>query len=234
MDVLSKAIRDDPYTYMPEKSLSVFWYFRKGYDTRRAMEGRPYGWQDGPDGAFAQWIRQRFGVRAKALSHLAVISSFCLTEADAFSKYFELLEEYCAVNPAAPPISGPRMDNKSFLDIIRGIRGYPVHFIGTSSFMGSCSFLMGESRAHHDLNLPMDENRHLFESFKRWVEENKNLAQPRPWFKIVCFWSGGVDCGHIRTGAFALFSKWLDEYAAQVGRPGLFECTGMSKPDPSE
>jgi len=88
--------------------------------------------------------------------------------------------------------------------------------------MGACSFLMGEGKAHQDLGLPTDEGRQLFDSFERWVEENKNLAQSRPWFKIVWFWSGGLDRGGVENGAFRLFCKWLDEYAAQVGRPGLF------------
>jgi hypothetical protein len=54
------------------------------------------------------------------------------------------------------------------------------------------------------------------------VEDKKNRARPRPWFKAISFWSGGADCGHIQNGAFAIFYKWLDEYAIKIGQPDLF------------
>jgi hypothetical protein len=224
LDLLSKCICADPYVYLPEKTLSMLWYFRKGYDLRRAMEAKSYSWSDGEDGAFAQWIRKRFTVHARALSHFAVVSSFSLNEVDAFCKYFDLLDEFCAESNPPSPVSERNLNNLSFLDLLRDVRAQPINYLGNSTFLGCCSFLMGEARAQKDLGLPETEERRLFESFKLWVEENKNQAQPRPWFKIVSFWSGGVDCGHTPNGAFLLFWKWLDEYASKIGQPGLFLC----------
>jgi hypothetical protein len=31
-----------------------------------------------------------------------------------------------------------------------------------------------------------------------------------------------MDCGHSTNGAFALFFRWLDQYAASIGNPDMF------------
>src|SRR5215471_2664508 len=103
MDALSKALRADPLSYLPETSLALLWYFRKGHDLRYAMEGRSYQWRDDSSGSFAGWVRKRFGLNnGRALSHLALISSFSASETEAFFRYFELLEEFALLSPPLP------------------------------------------------------------------------------------------------------------------------------------
>jgi len=74
--------------------------------------------------------------------------------------------------------------------------------------------------------LPEDVGRAVFAGFKKWVEAEKNRALPRPWHKVIEFWSGAVNCEHNpKNGAFSLFFHWLDEFAESLGRPKLFSVT---------
>jgi hypothetical protein len=41
MDLLVKAIRDDPFAFLPEPSLAALNCFRLGY----SMEGQPHDWK---------------------------------------------------------------------------------------------------------------------------------------------------------------------------------------------
>lgn len=199
-------------------------YFRRGYDLRRDVEGQPYDWSDDRQGNFAAWIRQRFKARGRALNHLQVISSFAPSEADAFHTYFQLLEDYHQVNQMEVNSRAPlERRHLSFLEIVRGLRQHEYRYVRHPTLRGCCAFLMGEDHAYQDLRLPNDENRASFKHFQRWVEEHKNRALPRSWFKVIYFWSGGVDCCHTADGAISLLWKWLDEYTQEIGRPGLFQ-----------
>jgi hypothetical protein len=95
-------------------------------------------------------------------------------------------------------------------------------YLGTATFFGCCSFLVGDELASRDLHLPVDDSRNVFDGFKQWVETEKNRALPRPWFKVISFWSRDLDCGHVKSGAFSRFYDWLDEYAGIVGQHNLF------------
>jgi hypothetical protein len=82
---------------------------------------------------------------------------------------------------------------------------------------------MGDERGYYDLRLPSEDGRLLFRDFMKWIETTRNQAGlSRPWFKVIEFWSGGIDCGHTRSGAFSLFFRWLDEYVKLIGKEGLF------------
>ena len=83
---------------------------------------------------------------------------------------------------------------------------------------------MGHERCYQDLGLPIDEDRAFFGDFQKWVESEKSRsAQTRPWFKVIQFWSGGVDWGTSeKSGAFSLFFHWLDQFAEIKGKEGLF------------
>jgi hypothetical protein len=82
---------------------------------------------------------------------------------------------------------------------------------------------MGDERGYYDLRLPSEDGCLLFRDFMKWIETTRNQAGlSRPWFKIIEFWSGGIDCGHTRSGAFSLFFRWLDEYVKLIGKEGLF------------
>jgi hypothetical protein len=63
----------------------------------------------------------------------------------------------------------------------------------------------------------------VFRNFQQWVEQEENKAeQRRPWFKVIEFWGGGIDCGYSTRGAWSLFWKWLDQYAQRIGKERLF------------
>jgi hypothetical protein len=141
---------------------------------------------------------------------------------DAFYKYFSLLDEFLPMGRTHGHPESPATKRKSFAEIVKAIRERPGMYLGSPTFFGCHSYLSGDERAYLDLQLPVDETRAVFYGFKRWVETEKNRALPRPWFKVITFWSMGLDCGHARSGAFSRFYDWLDEYTERVGQRELF------------
>jgi hypothetical protein len=108
--------------------------------------------------------------------------------------------------------------------LLKKIRERPPLYLGTTSFRSCQLFLMGEERAYSDLALPQGDDRRIFSEFKNWVEKHKNEAGClRPWHVIVSYYGVGCDCGHTETGAFTLFYRWLDEFAATRSQSGLFQ-----------
>lgn len=232
MDPLLSAIRRDPLSYFPEVSLRAFGHFRNGYAIRSAMEGKTHDWQYDPR-KYWEWLGDRFQLEgADALNDISVVSSFSATDIEAFHRYFELLEEFVQQgDPRTTPVywKSERLD---FVDTMKAIRERPSMYLGSSSFRALHAYLLGDERAFRDLELPPDEGRVKFETFKRWVELTKNKAMPRPWFKVIEFWSMGIDCGHNpKSGALSLFFSWLDQYAKEIGEDELFAV--KSKPNES-
>ena len=226
MDALSGRIRNAPLSYLPEQSLALLWYFRQGFDLRYAMEGKSYQWSDDNHRrSFAQWVRKRFGATTgRALSHFPLICSFSSNDVEALSNYFALLEEFCNEDSLHFQSELDRKVKKlDFAELLIAARANPQIYAVDGNFFGYCAFLMGEQRAHENLQLPSDSGRTMFDEFKRWIEEKENRALPRPWYKVIAFWSGGYQVGP--DGAFSLFYKWLDEYAAENGMPNLFRPT---------
>lgn len=159
---------------------------------------------------------------ADALNDVSTVSSFAANDVDAFYAYFVLLDEFLRLTPARKQTTSGALETRSFADIMRALRERPALYIGGPSFRACYSYLMGDERAHRDLQLTSDDGRRVFEDFKSWVEKEKNRALPRPWFKVISFWSMGVDCGHTEGGAFSVLFKWLAEYTTKIGRPELF------------
>ena len=187
------------------------------------MEGQPHDW--GYDRRqFQEWLCRRFQIEgAAALGDTSIVSSFWLDQTTAFQNYFAFLEDFLALENVCRQTLDTREQKKGFIDLVKAIRKQPAMYLGHATFQGCCSFLMGDERAYRDLNLPREDDRQLFHDFTQWIEATKNRASIwRPWFKVIEFWSGGIDCGHTRHGAFMLFFKWLDEYAGLIGKEGLF------------
>jgi hypothetical protein len=225
MDSVLSTIRENPLDYLPEVSLMVFWQFWRGYDFRCAMEMRPHDWQFDRR-AFTEWLARRFEVyQAMTLNDIDIVCSFTSNEVDAFHRYFDLLEEFTELKDLEYRYIMPKLEPKTLTQIIKDIRERPSIYLGAPAFRPCYSYLIGDESAYKDLQLPINEDRVTFENFKEWVETKKNQAQPRPWYKVISFWSGGLDCGHTSNGAFSIFYKWLDEYASEIGQPGLFSIT---------
>jgi len=222
MSKLLKSIEAEPLSYLPEQSLPVLWSFLKGYYGRCQMEGQ---YQDFGTTfrEFDNWIKARFQVKAKALNFIDVICSFCETEQAALLEYFRLLREFEVTHKTTTRVAEcPPTNRLDLIEVIKLLRKDPLGYLGSTSFRACYSFLMGDERACIDLSLPKTDDRILFNDFKGWVERNKNRALPRPWFKIISFWSGLEDCGHTSRGAFSLFYTWLDQYAKEIDKPNLF------------
>jgi len=189
------------------------------------MEMRPHDWRFDRR-AFTGWLARRFEVhQAKALNDVDIVCSFTSNEVDAFYRYFDLLEEFLKLKDIDNHSIVPKLESKTLAQIVKEIRERPAIYLGAAAFRPCYSYLIGDESACKDLQLPINEDRVIFENFKVWVETKKNQAQPRPWYKIISFWSGGLDCGHTSNGAFTIFYKWLDEYASEIGQPRLFSIT---------
>ncbi|MGD0990810.1 MAG: hypothetical protein ABR874_23645 [Candidatus Sulfotelmatobacter sp.] len=121
-----------------------------------------------------------------------------------------------------PDAKAPKL--KRLVDIIRPdpIKKLPVNHLEVRTFTGFCAYLMGDFRAHEDLQLSPDEQRLEFRKFERWVENEKNHASPRSWHKIILYNSQFRDCNTCGRSAFSVFCDWLDEYAMEVGKPNIF------------
>lgn len=222
MDPLLKSIREAPLSYLPSVSLEALAHFQAGYATRSLMEGQPHDW--GIDRhEFHEWLCERFQLHgAAAIGDTHIVSSYSLDEADAFRNYFALVEEFLSSGHRRKPDLRTPSQRQDFVGVIKAIRERPALYLGHATFRGCCAYLFGDERAYQDLGLTREDGRLFFQDFKKWVEMEKNQAAARPWFKVIEFWSGGIDCGHTPGGAFAIFFKWLDEYARSVGKKGSF------------
>jgi hypothetical protein len=226
MEPLLKSIRETPLSYLPYTSLIALTHFRDGYSARCEMEGQPHNW--GYDRLeFHEWLCHRFQSEgAAAIGDASIVSSYSVDEVDAFHNYFAFLEEFLSLKSAAKQPPNGRVQRKDLIGTIKAIRERPAIYLGHATFRGCYSYLMGDERGYYDLRLPAEDGRLLFRDFMKWIETTKNQAGlSRRWFKIIEFWSGGIDCGHTPGGAFALFFSWLDEHVKLIGKKGLFGVT---------
>jgi hypothetical protein len=234
------AIREEPLKYLPEVSLTVLWMFYMGYIFRYYKEG--HSLEDDVDHqAFDCWLRARFGVSKSYFNIFAIVQSFASNDAKAFDDFFALRDEFLRTadtHKRSDSIHWP-IEQVTLIDLLKKIRERPPLYFGSASFRSCNWFLMGEERAYSDLSLPLGDDRKIFSEFKRWVEQHKNEAGlPRSWHVIVSYYGIGGDCGHTVNGAFTLFYRWLDEFAATRGEPGLFKVAEnwwerKSRPDAS-
>jgi hypothetical protein len=143
-------------------------------------EGKPHDWRFDRR-KFLEWLTLRFEMRIpSSLNEINIIESFSSSDTNAFYKYFSLLDEYLRSKDVEEVWASPQMERLNLVDLIKAIRERPAMYIGSSSFRGCYSFLLGDERAYKDLQIPVGEDRAVFEGFKKWVETKKNQAQPRP------------------------------------------------------
>ncbi|MFC5863823.1 hypothetical protein ACFPT7_16060 [Acidicapsa dinghuensis] len=218
MNDLFKIIRQEPQSLLPEISLRAWMHFYGGYRHRRLEDQGSFAPAfDRMD--FHRWLCDRFQILyASPIADVSIVSSFFLSEETAFYKYFDLLEEYLRSQEAKSPdvyvFSG---EKEGFAGLVRGARKCPAMYIGSQTFLGFCSMLMGDIFATVEMGSDFDAGQLLFIKFQKWVEATKNHSEQfRHWFKIVNFWS--ID-DH---SAYTLFCAWLDEFSKEAGNPDIF------------
>lgn len=172
---------------------------------------------------FRTWLCRRFQMTSEASVHdMSIIESFSTSDVDAFHQYFSLLTEFLSAtenkgNAMAESETDHKMVRQDFAEMMKAIRQRPPMYLGSATFQGFTSYLMGDERAQLDFGFAADEGRAVFRDFQKWVEiEHNNFKVHRPWFKIVEFWCISD------SSAYTLFLKWLDLYLEQIGKPGLF------------
>jgi hypothetical protein len=154
----------------------------------------------------------------QAPSPLKAFAEALRTDKDHLWSQSDLLPAIMGSRDAEPPAV------KSLIDIIRHPqKKLPGNYLEVRTFRGFCAYLMGDCRAYEDLQLVPDDQRLALKAFERWVESNKNRASPRPWHRVILYSSQFRDCNTCSGSAFSLFCDWLDEYAAEIGKPDLFQ-----------
>lgn len=221
------AIRRDPVHYLQDESIWPLRHFLDGYSIRMRMQGHT---SEMPAliRAFQLWLEEHFGIKAQSHCVYEVVDSYSYGPGHALNMFYSLFEQFYESHTkkrpteteARAPGQGPPFQDVP--DILRSIRQRPELYIGYPHFDGVRAYLSGHERAGMDLGLPKTPDEQLFDDFKRWIEAGRwQKGQPRPWFKLVrflCF----HDCGLSRGSAYSVFFNLLDEFAAKVGREGLF------------
>lgn len=218
---LADEIRKDPLQYLPEKSLLDFWIFQEGYSMRYAME---YHLRDDGFGGhlkeFEFWLREKFGIDQDACNVDRIIDSFSSSNVEAFENFFALRDEFLHTVKTDPQDGQweVQYEHHDLIHILKGVRERPPMYFGNTHFRNFYLMMLGDERAFADLGLVPGNDRKIWAEFKNWVEKTKNKAHiSRPWHKIISYWGGSGEY------ALELFYKWLDEFAATIGQPELFQ-----------
>jgi hypothetical protein len=225
------AIGKNPEICLPEKSIWYLQHFHHGYLRRMRGEGVESAL---PTllAAFGAWLGNRFDLLVQSQSVFHVVDSYAAGPEDAFDKFYELFEcfrqsETTSENvPERKFVKKDRVQNEPKADIcgmLRLIRKRPEMWVGYPHFSGVHAYLVGYEGAGGDLGLPKTADEKLYGDFKQWIEKSKfPKGKPRPWFKLILFHSSH-DSGFTPSGAYSVFFDLLDDFAKEIGRPGLFE-----------
>jgi hypothetical protein len=218
---LADEIRKDPLRYLPEISLMGLWKFQNGYSFRCYLEGRFFDDDfHGRGREFEDWIRARFSVPPDSCNVVCIIDSFSGNNEDAFYFYFALRDEFLKSTESNSREAPPSIQSEpaDLIQLLKKIRERPPLYFGTTHFQDFYLLMLGDERAFSDLGLAPGLDRKIWAEFKSWMEETQNKASiRRPWHKIISYWGGSGE------SALKLFYKWLDQFAATIGQPDLFQ-----------
>lgn len=222
-------VKENPPDYIPEKSIWALRDFLHGYAARVQMEGvasqMSYIYRE-----FELWLATYFGLRPQSRSVYEIVDLYSSGPEDAFTRFYDLFESFRRKRSVAGNNVSVMADVKSpsplridVCEILRRIRSKPELYVGYPNLAGINCYLQGHERAGGDLGLLKTVDEELYDDFKRWVENERfPLGSPRPWFKLIRFYSVH-DCGLKKGSAYTAFFELLDTFAVHVGRPGLFE-----------
>jgi hypothetical protein len=218
---LADEVRKNLLQYLPEKSLLDFWIFQSGYSLRYGMECHLR--DDGFGGhlrEFEFWLRDKYDIKRDSWGPDRIIDSFSSSNVEAFENFFALRDEFLQAMEADSK-NGPRevhYEHHDLIYILKSARERPAMYFGNTHFRNFYLMMLGDERAFTDLGLVQGDDRKIWVEFKSWVEKNENKARlGRPWHKIISYWGGSGE------RALELFYKWLDEFAATIGQPELFQ-----------
>jgi len=223
------AVKRDP-RQLPEKSIWALQHFLSAYYTRIRMENLD-STINSLFRSFETWLGDHFGVMVQSQSIYGVIDSYSDGPEDGLNNFFVLFEQFqnnreATTNHGEETVPVQDIPKKDICEILRLIRRRPELYVGYPHFAGVHAYLAGHERAGEDLGLSKTADEKLYDDFKQWVEgserEQYPNRKPRPWFKVVRFYSFH-DCGLGRTSAYSVFFNFLDKFAKTRGCPGLFE-----------
>lgn len=196
-------IKDDPSEDLSERSLKNFEAFWLGF-TARAEDTSftPAGFHDFVNAKY------RNDTTHGAVS---VVTLYSKNAAEAWDKYFELLDEYKSVDRSISSTTKLVLaDNDTeFCELLRALIQRPAMYLGTASFRLAAEFIDGWLVATKTLGYVESNYERRFGLLLKYIEEfDINLPGP-PWHSIVWFHSMNDK------DAFELFSGYVEEFVTQ-------------------
>jgi hypothetical protein len=219
------AIEQSPMDYLPERTIGALWHFLSGYSGRLRMQGIDSNLRH-LYSPFQDWLEKKYELLPTTSSVYAIVDSISDGPESALADFYMLFKEFqkdhATIQSRIVPetVSVPIID---LCELLRMIRRTPALYVGFPHFSGVCAHIMGHLRAGRDVGILKTPDEVLFESFTYWIENQwRQGNDTRPWYKRVRF-ASFHDCGFSPNGAFTVFFKLLDEFAAKIERPGLYE-----------
>ena len=214
---LLQKIKDDPVLYLDRPSITRLHFFINGYLSTRYDMGLD---REGTIlRGFQDWIQTRAKTNL-SISWDMIILGTCVSERSAFSRFFELFEQFLLekdnlqVNPDenqanSHPISQPsNWRSLTLCEILEGVKRRPGMFLGTSSITRLEMYLRGYDLARREMDIPLDEQEREFAGFQSWIQNQYEIKSGQSWGKIILFYS--VDEPEALTKFFELFEQYLN------------------------
>ncbi|MBW4572389.1 MAG: hypothetical protein KME31_31705 [Tolypothrix carrinoi HA7290-LM1] len=220
MNNLSRLIQDikeNPVTYLDKPSITCLHLFLNGYlDTRMDLGLDREG--SGIKG-FQKWIEERAKTTVSQ-SWSGIILFISGSERNAFSKFFELFDEFLNQNKSSKNEENKKKMNSTINDfqpspralyeLIGGIKKRPGMYLGTCSITRLDMLLRGYTLARREVCLAPTEEEKEFEGFQSWIQEKYEMNSNQCWAKIILFFS--IDEHEALERFFELYEEYKNRH----------------------
>jgi hypothetical protein len=208
---LMKGIREDPHSHLGEVSIYRLRSFLEGYTIACVELGLADQIEDLDYNKFDEWFRQRFDVKVRSfISCKDLIQLLSANDGDAFERFFELVDEFCAEQGASAVTRGANVDmsQRSLSGLLNEIRKRPAMYLGIASISLLAEFLRGYTYARKQLEaIPSAEEQQL-QDFQSWLPSRLNVDAKCSWDRVILAF-----CRDERD-ALKLFFDLYDEFGA--------------------
>jgi hypothetical protein len=179
-------IRERPAEFVPDQCISELEAFWNGFTSREDVN---YGFRIFSPKGFHEFVNERF---RNDTTHgaVSVIALYSNSQAEAWARYFELLDEFnlSSANANAPR-SVDQNVNVQFSELLPAILERPAMYVGRTSFNLVGAFISGWLHASDLLKYEQSSYEQKFRAMLRYIEEfDINLPGPS-WRSIIWFWT---------------------------------------------
>lgn len=212
---LLQNIKDDPVAYLEKPSITCLYSFLNGYLI--AQSGISKNSEDTYLEGFQEWIQAK--EKTQMCASWARIILFTSNEKSAFSRFFELFEQFLKEKNSREVPSGnednshptcqpSNLRHLTLYELIDGIKRRPGMYLGTNSITRLEMYLRGYNLARREVGIPPDEQEREFAGFQSWIQNKYEIKSGQSWGKIILFYS--IDEPEALTKFFELFEQYLN------------------------